>query len=65
LAAVRATLQQTIAGKERYLLNHASSTDVCRVVACQFLEVNLHELRAILRDIEACMRAQPVPVFQD
>lgn len=63
LATVIKNLDQTIAGKERYLadmvkqqylLPHAEARALS--ISMEFVEINLKELKAIKADVEACMK---------
>ena len=51
---VRNSLKNTIAGKEQYLADLISNRDYESNVIASFLQVNIKELKAILKDVEAC-----------
>ena len=58
LQTIRANLQTVIANKTSLYRKLVSAEDLVSTVTCQFLTVNLVELRNILEHVEACIAAQ-------
>ena len=62
LSTVAANLRNTIAGKEKALVEYQKAWDVATLenesalyATIKFLEININELRRILADIEKCV----------